>query len=317
MHIHSTYTDGRQTLEDINRKSLEKELNFLAITDHSTVSTHFYEANERVIIPATEITFDDDGHFNIFGITDFIDYTTFFKNASYLSKDSIVNEVIKYYKNKNRVISINHPFHDEIPFKHNIDFENIDFIEVLNSPHEDKKEDHNIKAIRFLDFLWINNLLIYGLGGSDSHKDLIPNQYSLGDPLNYVYIENLSYNEIFEGFKRGNSYISRDGEVELKILCNNEEVLPGQKVKGKISYFVNYKKELTWTLIKNGEEIEIKKGKNANFLCEIKEDDFCRVQGYNEKLKRIEVYINPIHYKESKRKSIKWRNIVQNYLEAK
>lgn len=316
LHIHSTYTDGRQTLEDINRKSLEKRLNFMALTDHSIVSTHFYKDDERVIIPATEITFDDDGHFNIFGITEFIDYTMFFENAPYSSKDDIVNKVIKYYKNKNKIISINHPFHEEIPFKHNIDFENIDFIEVLNSPHEPKKEDHNLKAIKFLDFLWEKNFLIYGLGGSDSHKDLLPNRYSLGDPLNYVYMENLSYDELFKAFKKGNSYVARDGEVDLKILCNEVEVLPGEKVKGDISYSVSYKKELIWTLIKNGKEIEKQKGNKANFLCKIEENDFCRVEGYNEELKRMEIYINPIHYKENQRISVKWGTLIEEYLEV-
>lgn len=311
LHVHSNYTDGRQTLNDITNIANDKNFDFLALTDHSTVPTHHIDL-KGLFIPGTEITFDDDGHFNIFGVSDFIDYTKFFKINEIKEKDCILNNIIDYYKQLGCFISINHPFHKEIPFTHNINFKNVDFIEVINSPYDD--DEHNVTTISFFDFLWKNNYLVFGIGGSDSHKTLANNFITLGNPLNFIYSKNLSYIEIMKALKKGNSYITQDKELKLDITCNNQKILPGDKVLGDVSFSIKYDKSLKWQLIKNGVIIEIQENNQVSFSFTIEKNDYYRVQGYNNLTNKMEIFINPIHFKEKNNNLINWKELVNNFL---
>lgn len=312
-HVHSTYSDGRQSLEDIALKLKEKNIDILALTDHSILSTHFYNMENKLIIPSTEVTFDDKGHFNILGVTDFIDYSIYFKK--YKNKDEIINVLLEDYKEN--ITSLNHPFHESIPFEHDIDFKNIDFIEILNSPHEPKEIDHNIEARKFLDFLWSKNYLVYGIGGSDSHKDLEEGKYSLGDPSNYIYMNGLSFNSLSKSLKNGNSYVSRDEKLTIDILCNEKNILPGDKVIGNIEYTIESTKSYCWNLIKNGEIVQKYEGNNPKFLFKLEVEDYFRVEAYNKLTKKVEIFINPIHFKENKKKNIKWRFLLKEWNNVK
>ncbi|MGL6168202.1 MAG: CehA/McbA family metallohydrolase [Fusobacteriaceae bacterium] len=311
-HMHSTYSDGNQNLKEMDAKATEKKLDFMALTDHSIVSTHFYET-DRIIIPSTEITFDDKGHFNVFGVTELIDYTKFFKEIEYQDKYQIINEIMDFFKKQGCFLSLNHSFHKIISFKHNINFENVDFIEILNAPHEPKEIDHNIKAIEFLDFLWNKNFLLYGIGGSDSHHDLDENKYSLGDPLSYFYLKELSFKSLMESAKKGNSYVTRDGELNLSIQSKEKEILPGEKIVGEVDYSVIYTKPVKWVLIKNGKEISSVIADRVNYKFEVKSEDFYRVMAFSEDGLRVEVFINSIHCKEERRYPVTWNELLSEF----
>ena len=112
LHVHSSYSDGRQSFGTIFNIIKQKDLDFLFLTDHSIVPTQFYKS-EKCIIPSTEITFDNFGHINIFGLKDFIDYPAFFRETDFDKKAEIIDEILEYEREQGALVSINHPFHPE------------------------------------------------------------------------------------------------------------------------------------------------------------------------------------------------------------
>jgi hypothetical protein len=80
LHVHSNHSDGRWTIDDIVRYVDHHQLDFLALTDHNTVSgtEHLRQALaaggfRTVLIPAIELT-TFYGHANALGVAEWIDW---------------------------------------------------------------------------------------------------------------------------------------------------------------------------------------------------------------------------------------------------
>jgi hypothetical protein len=80
LHLHSNHSDGRWTIDELVRYVERHELDFLALTDHNTVSgteplrRALAAAGLRtVLIPAMELT-TFYGHANALGVTEWIDW---------------------------------------------------------------------------------------------------------------------------------------------------------------------------------------------------------------------------------------------------
>ena len=286
------------------------------LTDHSIIPTQFYKS-EICIIPSTEITFDNFGHINIFGLKDFIDYSLFFKEVSFDKKADIINEILKYEKAQGALVSINHPFHPETPFTHNIDMENADLLEVMNSPYYYEEVDYNGEAVKFLDYLWLNGLKIFGTGGSDSHKPLKNGTETVGIPLTYIYSDGLSVNNLLSAMKKGNMYISRDTGTKINIYNNGKEILPGNEAAGSVKFITEAEENTKWNLVKNGKIIKSETGKKAEFDFDISEKEFYRVEGCSTEDGRITVYVNPVYNNIKFLNKHTWKELVSKYLSEK
>ena len=316
LHVHSSYSDGRQSFETIFNIIKQKDFDFLFLTNHAIVPTQFYKS-EICIIPSTEITFDNSGHINIFGLKDFTDYSYFFKEVSFDKKAEIINEILKYEKRQGVLISINHPFHPETPFMHDIDMENADLLEVMNSPYYYEEIDYNGEAVKFLDYLWLNGLKIFGTGGSDSHKPLKDGNETVGIPLTYIYSDGLSVKNLLSAMKKGNMYISKEPETKVKIYSNGEEILPGSETEGSIKFITEAEKSTKWNLIKNGKIIKSKTGKKAEFDFDISKGEFYRVEGCSTEDGRITVYVNPVYNNIKFQNKHTWEELRSKYLSEK
>lgn len=55
LHIHTTYSDGKATFQEIIKQARDKSCNIIAITDHNTIQGHIDNPNENVI---TGVEFD-------------------------------------------------------------------------------------------------------------------------------------------------------------------------------------------------------------------------------------------------------------------
>ena len=312
LHVHSTYSDGRQDFESIYNVAKNKKFDFLFLTDHTIIPTLFYKS-DMCIVQSTEITFDNEGHINVFGIKNIIDYSTFFKEVPFEDKNKIINEILEFQRKEGSIISINHPFHPETPFHHDIDLENVSLIEIMNSPYYYEDIDYNGEAVKFLDFLWLMGYKIYGVGGSDSHKPLKDGVETVGIPMTFIYSHGLSPNELLNAMKKGNIYVSKNHNINLEIFGENREVLPGEEVKGMIKYKVECDEILKWNLVKNGKIIETKIGKKEEFNFDILEEEFYRVEGCELEESRVVVYINPIYNGIKFNKRNTWKKIISKY----
>ncbi|MEO3780557.1 CehA/McbA family metallohydrolase [Micromonospora sp. B11E3] len=78
LHAHTVHSDGTQTVDELAALAVSRGLDFLAVTDHNTVSHHpWLPASARrygiTLVPGQEVT-TDRGHANVFGPVGWIDF---------------------------------------------------------------------------------------------------------------------------------------------------------------------------------------------------------------------------------------------------
>ncbi|GAA0951776.1 CehA/McbA family metallohydrolase [Nonomuraea longicatena] len=98
-HSHTVHSDGLLTIDELAELAAGRGLDFLAVTDHNTVSHHPHLARvERgiTLIPGQEVT-TDRGHANVFGDVGWVDFRE--------PADSWVEHAERH----GGLISVNHP----------------------------------------------------------------------------------------------------------------------------------------------------------------------------------------------------------------
>ncbi|WP_319460275.1 CehA/McbA family metallohydrolase [Micromonospora sp. RTP1Z1] len=78
LHAHTVHSDGAQTIDELAALAVSRGLDFLAVTDHNTVSHHpWLPGSARrygiTLVPGQEVT-TDRGHANVFGPVGWIDF---------------------------------------------------------------------------------------------------------------------------------------------------------------------------------------------------------------------------------------------------
>lgn len=290
LHNHTKVSDGKISLEELEKEIVEKKLDFIFPTEHNSVLTK-YPNIDIPVIPSTELTLDDLGHFNFFGLKEFIDYYSLIEEGE--TKEESLRKIFEKVKSIGGMISLNHPFHNSrrmpLGLMYNIDLENLDFLEVVNSPTvEGRNSYYDKKALEALDILWSNGYKVFAVAGSDNHGMV------LGDPLNYIRLDEYSTDNILKSLKLGRSYVSRIGELELEYRNNGKLIYPGEEVKGKVEIKVKGDKNLIWKVIKNNRVIETVEGKELITAHQVDEKEYLRVEATDID-HEIFVVINPVH----------------------
>lgn len=290
LHNHTRVSDGKISLEELEKEIVRKKLDFIFPTEHNSVLTKYPDIDIPVI-PSTELTLDDLGHFNFFGLKEFIDYYSLVEEGE--EKEESLKKIFGKVKSIGGLISLNHPFHNSrrmpLGLMYNIDLENLDLLEVINSPTvEGRNPYYDKKALEALDILWSNGYKVFAVAGSDNHGMV------LGDPLNYIKLDEYSTADILKNLKLGRSYVSRIGELELEYRNNGKIVYPGEEVEGRVDIRVKGDKNLIWKVIKNNKVVETVVGKELITSHEISEKEYLRVEATDID-HEIFVVINPVH----------------------
>lgn len=195
LHVHTNHSDNRYSLANVVKKSLERGLDFISITDHNTISQNFHlgKFNKRrlLVIPGEEIT-TYYGHANVWGVQDWID----FRCRTSAEMEKIINGVHR----EKLLFSLNHPFEEEKERWWLKKIENFDCIEVWN-------EQADYRAVVWWDSLLQSGKRVTAVGGSDFHGT--ENQ-RIGCPTNWVYSKELSVRGILGSVRSGHLFISRD-----------------------------------------------------------------------------------------------------------
>lgn len=251
LHAHTLYSDGRVALDDVLHVAQQRQMDFLAITDHSIVTT-FVPDCRPLIIPATELTFDNELHYNVFGVKQLIDYSQYCEVG--INVTDFISRLHTDLARAGNVISINHPFAEGISLGHEFDLRSVHLLEVINAPHLADQPIDNEKAIRFFDFLWSKGLKIFASGGSDAHKPGAQGSYPLGLPRVSIYCEGLCLDALLQGLRSGRTLISHNVTCALNMLHNGVSVFPGSRVSGPVTFQAECtERPLTWRMIRNGE----------------------------------------------------------------
>ena len=226
-HLHTVYSDGSLTIEELGKRIKKKELDFMIITDHNNFfhNKRLPHIPDLTIIPGVEFT-HYSGHVNLIGLES--PYT-----GSYvLNSFEEFIERLKEPREKGAIISINHPFCSLCPWLWPKEGFEYDFVEVWNGP---MRKD-NLTTIAWWQEQLAAGRKLIALGGSDFHWEIGPISY-LAMPTACVYAKANSADDILEAIKMGRVSLKRTAKAPMLLLECGEAIMgdslefaPGTKV---------------------------------------------------------------------------------------
>jgi hypothetical protein len=249
LHMHTGHSDGRcasQSGKEVPcpvfvtlEAAATRGLDFVAVTDHNTTS-HFEAMRELqpyfdklLLIPGREIT-TFQGHANVFGITDFIDFRVGSQSVPQMS------DFANRAGNSGALVSINHPALPSGEFcmgcgwrpSSAVDMRSIGAIEVVNGGIPEGP----FSGMSFWEQQLRDGFRPTAIGGSDNHRPelALEKAGSVGSPTTVVYARELSVPAILEGIEAGHVFIdltgSRDRLLELSASSAGSSALAGDSL---------------------------------------------------------------------------------------
>jgi PHP domain len=201
LHTHTVHSDGVMNVPELAAYAVERGLDFVAVTDHNTVSHHglLGPASARygvTLLPGQEVT-TELGHAGVLGDTGWIDFRE--PASSWLSAA----------ESRGGLMSVNHPFGGAHSWVH---------------PMPKRPPLLEVWHWSWLDPLWTTPLSWWQawdpsaipVGGSDWHRP--GSDAPLGTPTTWVSCADQSVSGVLDGLRAGRVAISasRDGAVLLR-----------------------------------------------------------------------------------------------------
>jgi hypothetical protein len=201
LHAHTVHSDGALNVAELAALAVSRGLDFLAVTDHNTVSHHasLPGASARygvTLLPGQEVT-TSLGHAGVLGDTGWIDFRE--PASSWLSAA----------ESAGGLMSINHPFGGDVSWVH---------------PMTRRPPLLEVWHWSWLDLSWTTPLSWWQawdpsaipVGGSDWHRP--GSDAPLGTPTTWVLCADSSVAGVLSGLRAGRVAISasRDGAVLLR-----------------------------------------------------------------------------------------------------
>lgn len=232
LHMHTAHSDGSCMSRRQQRvpcplfltaqAASERGLDFIAITDHNTVSQAdairelqpYYD--DLLLIAGREIT-TFEGHANLFGTVASVDFRE--GSADVPDWSTLLSDAA----DTGGVISINHPVrpsgeqcmgcgwtpHGEV------DYSRVQGVEVVNGIDADTP----FSGIGFWERLLNRGYKLTALGGSDNHDALLRNSGAIGTPTTVIFADELSQAGIVTAIRRGRVFVdvtgTRDRSIDL------------------------------------------------------------------------------------------------------
>jgi predicted metal-dependent phosphoesterase TrpH len=243
LHIHSNHSDGRWTADDIVTFVRDNKLDFIAVTDHNTISARddVREALraaglQTVVIPAMELT-TFFGHANALGVTSWIDWRVegpdrvplHIGNGPEADRARTMVEAAAEVHHLGGTFVVNHPRSAGYPACTGCRWEYgdetmtyADVIEVMNGRWA---RPQNEQAMAVWD-RWLNaGHQIAAAAGTDSHGFARSPQQ-----LGYTYVmAQPDPMAILAAVRAGRSYLSRGPSVVWQEPQPGESVAPDQR----------------------------------------------------------------------------------------
>ena len=203
LHCHSHHSDGTGSLADLAASAHAQRLDFLAMTEHNTVShlPHLaaHASPDLLLIPGQEIT-TEYGHANAWGIHRWHEFRC--------EDGEQMAQVVADVQAAGALISVNHPKEGGPPWEFG-DETQFDCLEVWQSPWF----VFNDQSLALWDRLLRERHRITAVGGSDVHQPPFEGEIgplAVGKPCTWVYAEELSVTGLLAGIKAGHVFISED-----------------------------------------------------------------------------------------------------------
>lgn len=212
LHMHTFHSDGQYSPEETLRMVEALGLDFIALTDHNTVSQNrcFPASDTVVFIPGTELT-TYKGHANLLGA---VDPLQDFRVTSLEDARRVATEG----HHAGAKVVLNHPFEDMClgcDWTWGFDW-NYDWVEVWNGPWRPA----NMQALAWWQEQLVAGRRLVAVGGSDTHG---PHPYVRhGMPTTWVLSESHTVDGILEGIDKGHVFLSWSPEgPQIGLTCGD------------------------------------------------------------------------------------------------
>ncbi|HEV7811059.1 MAG TPA: CehA/McbA family metallohydrolase, partial [Candidatus Limnocylindrales bacterium] len=222
---------GDITVEDRVRGAVERGLDFLAITDHNTIS-HHREADRWpagiTAIRGSEVT-TFHGHMNVFGLGTAIDWRGDRRGGGAAG-------IVEQAHRQNAIVSINHPSAFGDPWCvgchwdfARVDYSTLDAMEVWNGRWAIPETDNGGALALWTDLLDAG-IRLTAISGTDSHSAEEDAYIAL--PLTYVRSEDGSEAAILDGIRHGRVVLSSGPFVAFRARGSDDRdvSLPGESM---------------------------------------------------------------------------------------
>jgi len=202
LHSHSHHSEAQGTLHDLLAAARAQGLDFLAVTEHNTVS-HLVEMAgwprppSPLVIPAMELT-TYHGHANALGIRRWHD----FRRRTREQMAALRAEV----QAEGALFVVNHPKVTGPPWEWG-DEAQADALEVWQQPWH----VFNYQSLATWDRLLKQGHHLTAVGGSDKHQAPFDGSlgfHEVGRPCTWVYAQELSVPALLAGLRAGRAFIS-------------------------------------------------------------------------------------------------------------
>lgn len=195
LHMHSVHSDGSYTLEENARIMEELGCDFLAMTDHNTVSQNFAYPRQSgvVMIPGVEFT-TYFGHSNFLGVPDPLD-------DHRIAGIDDVRRRMRTARERGAKIVLNHPHCPNCGWLWDFDVD-FDWVEIWNGPWSEA----NRKTLDWWQAQLAAGRRLVAVGGSDKHRPHPIHTHAM--PATFVYSRAKTAAGILEAIDRGHAFIS-------------------------------------------------------------------------------------------------------------
>jgi hypothetical protein len=211
LHCHCWHSDAAGSPETLHEAARQAGLDFLAVSDHNTVSHRRYflprSTPDLLFLRALEVT-TYDGHANAFGTDDWVDFR--------IKGSDDVHAMADEVRKQGGVLSVNHD-KPGLPWRH--DWPNPDCMEVWQHPWLAR----NWVSLERWQRRLASGERLPAIGGSDWHQptDLRPEgPYTLARPTTVLHLPELTEDAILSAMCEGRGYITEapDGpHLDLRI----------------------------------------------------------------------------------------------------
>ena len=219
LHSHTTHSDASQSTLDLLQAATDQGLNWLAITDHNTISA-IYEAEDLLeqyedltvkLLAGIEYT-TFYGHFLVHGPLDKVQ-----KNWTGVTLDN-VDAYFEQLKAQGVNITVAHPYDTGNPYCTGcrfdfpiVDYRHVDSVEVWNEPSP-LDRPKNIQAYAHWVDLLSQGLEINASMGRDWHRP------SPGDRIGETHVlvvQDATSDDVLRSLNLGRTYISLGGNMSV------------------------------------------------------------------------------------------------------
>lgn len=200
LQSHTYHSDGKGSPQQLVEKARAAGLDFLAITDHNTISHH--PALDRLsdeallLIPGQEVT-TYYGHMNVWGARCWCDFRA--------QGDGDMAAIIDRAHEHDGLCSINHPKEGGPAWNYSTDLP-VDAMEVWQGPWPNRNDE----SLALWDSLLREGRQLPAVGGSDYHCPRAEETgfLRLGQPTTWVQADERSVNGILRAIAAGRACIS-------------------------------------------------------------------------------------------------------------